>query len=167
MKPHCWVSVPLFVLYLYKEILIIKDLLERNRQGPKMQYNSFVPRVTTELKSRGTPRADDGSDVPASPPAFFSHLYPKGPHPVTPWWGLTWGHPSCAAAQLPSCGGGGLLHFLERQKLLPQAWSGCVLSSPPLSASVGIKTSKQMAQSGDLLIRRSWHRGGTGRAVQP
>lgn len=157
----------MFVLYLYKEILIIKDLLERNRQGPKMQHNSFVPRVTTELKSRGTPRADDGSDVPASPPAFFSHLYPKGPHPVTPWWGLTWGHPSCAAAQLPSCGGGGLLHFLERQKLLPQSWSGCVLSSPPLSASVGIKTSKQMAQSGDLLIRQSWHRGGTGRAAQP
>ncbi|XP_042640922.1 brevican core protein isoform X5 [Tyto alba] len=35
-KPHCWASTSLFVLYLYKKILITKDPLGRNQQRPEM-----------------------------------------------------------------------------------------------------------------------------------
>lgn len=107
------------------------------------------------VKIKGGPQAGDGTDVPASPPATFSHFWPKDPHPETRWWGMTQGHPSCAAVLQLSTRSGeqeGFCTSQERQKLLPQAWSGYVSPKPPLCASVGIKTSKQMAWSSGLVI---------------
>lgn len=164
-KPHCWVSAPLFVLYLYKEILIIKDPLKRNRQWPKMQHNrSSVPRVTTELKSRGTPRAGDGSDVPASPPAIFSHLSPKNPHPVTPWWGLTWGHPS--SAPILRCGGASALPWKGRSCCCRLGVGACPPNPLPVLLWV-LKPVNRWHRVVTWLFGGAWHRDGTGRAAQP